>query len=135
MMANGHPPVVDLQEVPLVGLVVLLVDLDLVEGRTLVVLEERTLVDLGVVGHTLVDLGAVGHTLVDLGVVGHTLVEQVEVVDHTLPDLGVEPVHPLGNLQPDNLLLVVEGLQIHLRVLGFLCYSKYFTTVCVTYIK
>ena len=115
MMANGHPPVVDLQEVPLVGLVVLLVDLDLVEGRNLVVLEERT--------------------LVDLGVVGHTLVEQVEVVDHTLPDLGVELVHPLGNLQPDNLLLVVEGLQIHLRVLGFLCYSKDFTTVCVTYIK
>ena len=127
MMANGHPPVVDLQEVPLVGLVVLLVDLDL--------LEESTLVDLGAVGHTLVDLGAVGHTLVDLGVVGHTLVEQVEVVDHTLPDLGVELVHPLGNLQPDNLLLVVEGLQIHLRVLGFLCYSKDFTTVCVTYIK
>ena len=125
MMANGHPPVVDLQEVPLVGLVVLLVDLDLVEGRTLVVLEEST----------LVDLGAVGHTLVDLGVVGHTLVEQVEVVDHTRPDLGVELVHPLGNLQPDNLLLVVEGLQIHLRVLGFLCYSKDFTTVCVTYIK
>ena len=123
MMANGHPPVVDLQEVPLVGLVVLLVDLDLVEGRNLVVLEERTLVVLE------------ESTLVDLGVVGHTLVEQVEVVDHTLPDLGVELVHPLGNLQPDNLLLVVEGLQIHLRVLGFLCYSKDFTTVCVTYIK